>query len=45
MLRDADRLEDERRGIVSVFEGPAPEVKSLASVDIEAEIVRKTVKT
>ncbi|MCF3948420.1 AAA family ATPase [Acidiphilium sp. AL] len=45
VLRDTDGLEDERRGIVSVFEGPAPEVKSLASAEIEAEIVRKTVKT
>jgi hypothetical protein len=45
VLRDTDGLEDERRGIVSVFEGPAPEVKSLASAEIEAQIVRKTVKT
>jgi hypothetical protein len=45
VLRDTDGLEDERRGIVSVFEGPAPEVKSLASAEIEAETVRKTVKT
>jgi hypothetical protein len=45
VLRDTDGLEDERRGIVSVFEGPAPEVKSLASTENEAEIVRKTVKT
>jgi superfamily I DNA/RNA helicase len=45
VLRDTDGLEDERRGIVSVFEGPAPEVESLASIEIEAEIVRKTVKT
>lgn len=44
VLRDTDGLEDERRGIVSVFEGPAPEVKSLASVAIEAETVRNTVK-
>ena len=45
VLRDTDGLEDERRGIISVFEGPAPEVKSLASIEIEAEIVRKTVST
>ncbi|HQT65700.1 MAG TPA: UvrD-helicase domain-containing protein [Acidocella sp.] len=44
VLRDTDGLEDERRGIVSVFEGPAPEVKSLASAEIEAEIVRQTIK-
>lgn len=45
VLRDTDGLEDERRGIVSVFEGPALEVHSLASSEIEAETVRKTVKT
>ncbi|OYV48232.1 MAG: DNA helicase, partial [Acidocella sp. 20-58-15] len=45
VLRDTDGLEDERRGIVSVFEGPAPEVKSLASAEIEGETVRKTVST
>ena len=45
VLRDTDGLEDERRGIVSVFEGPAPEVKSLTSAEIEAETVRKTVST
>ena len=27
VLRDTDGLEDERRGIISVFDGPAPEVK------------------
>ena len=32
VLRDTDGLEDERRGIISVFDGPAPEVKSLATV-------------
>ena len=31
VLRDTDGLEDERRGIISVFDGPAPEVKSLAT--------------
>jgi hypothetical protein len=44
VLRDADGLEDERRGIVSVFDGPAPQVKSLASVAAEADTVRKTVE-
>jgi hypothetical protein len=34
VLRDTDGLEDERRGIVSVFDGPPPEVKSLATVEM-----------
>ncbi len=45
VLRDTDGLEDERRGVVSVFDGPAPEVKSLATLAIEADLVRKTVET
>ncbi len=45
ILRDADGLEDERRGVVSVFDGPAPEVKSATTSAEEAEIVRKTVAT
>jgi superfamily I DNA/RNA helicase len=45
VLRDTDGLEDERRGIISVFHGPAPEVKSLASVASEAEVVRQAVAT
>ncbi|OUI96686.1 DNA helicase [Acetobacter indonesiensis] len=45
VLRDTDGLEDERRGIISVFDGPAPEVKSLADVAAEAAMVRQTVKT
>ena len=44
MLRDTDGLEDERRGIISVFDGPAPEVKSLADVAAEALTVRQTVE-
>jgi hypothetical protein len=44
-LRDTDGLEDERRGIVSVFDGPAPEVKSLDTIAAEADAVRKTVET
>lgn len=43
VLRDADGAEDERRGIVSVFDGPLPEVKSLGTVAAEAETVRDTV--
>ena len=45
VLRDTDGLEDERRGIISVFDGPPPEVKSLDSVAAEADAVRKTVET
>ncbi|MGL4964041.1 MAG: UvrD-helicase domain-containing protein [Inquilinus sp.] len=45
VLRDTDGLEDERRGIISVFDGPAPEVKSLADVAAEAAAVRQAVET
>ena len=45
VLRDIDGLEDERRGIVSVFDGPPPEIRSLDSVAAEADAVRKTVET
>lgn len=44
VLRDTDGLEDERRGIISVFDGPAPEVVSLADLAAEAETVRRTVE-
>jgi hypothetical protein len=45
VLRDTDGLEDERRGIISVFDGPAPEVKSVATCAAEAEVVRQAVGT
>jgi hypothetical protein len=45
VLRDTDGLEDERRGVISVFDGPAPEVKSLATIAAEADAVRQTVET
>jgi hypothetical protein len=45
VLRDTDGLEDERRGIISVFDGPAPEVQSLADVAAEAATVRQNVET
>ena len=45
VLRDTDGLEDERRGIISVFDGPMPEVQSLADVAAEAATVRETVAT
>jgi hypothetical protein len=43
VLRDSDGMEDERRGIISVFDGPPPEVKSFASPAAEAEAVREAV--
>ncbi|MBR1125187.1 UvrD-helicase domain-containing protein [Bradyrhizobium lablabi] len=43
VLRDSDGLDDERRGIVSVFDGPPPEVESFPNVTAEAEAVRKAV--
>ncbi|MCU6453433.1 UvrD-helicase domain-containing protein [Sphingomonas sp. A2-49] len=39
VLRDVDGLEDERRGIVSVFDGPAPVVETFANADDEAAAV------
>jgi hypothetical protein len=45
VLRDSDGLEDERRGVISVFEGPVPEVKALASVAEETDMVRHAVET
>ncbi len=44
VLRDTDGLEDERRGIVSVFDGPAPEVQSFSDISAEAAAVRETVE-
>jgi hypothetical protein len=44
ILRDTDGLEDERRGIISVFDGPAPEVKSLPTVTAEADAVHQAVE-
>lgn len=43
VLRDTDGLEDERRGIISVFDGPAPEVKTFATTEDECVGVRRTV--
>lgn len=43
VLRDTDGLEDERRGIISVFDGPAPVVQSLSTLAAEADLVRETV--
>ena len=44
VLRDTDGLEDERRGIISVFDGPAPVVKEVADIAAEADTVRHAIK-
>lgn len=43
VLRDVDGLEDERRGIVSVFDGPPPQIETFASDADEATVVRETI--
>ncbi|MEJ7776852.1 MAG: UvrD-helicase domain-containing protein [Sphingomicrobium sp.] len=45
VLRDVDGTEDERRGIVSVFEGPEPEVRIVGSLDEEKRTVGEVVQT
>lgn len=44
VLHDSDGLDDERRGIISVFDGPPPEVKSFATIAAEAEAIRQVVE-
>ncbi len=44
ILRDTDGLEDERRGIVSVFAGPSPEVRTFDSAGAEDAAVRDTIE-
>lgn len=44
VLRDSDGLDDERRGIISVFDGPPPEVKSFATIAAEAEAIRQVIE-
>jgi len=39
VLRDVDGLEDERRGVVSVFDGPPPQIDTFATADDEASAV------
>jgi hypothetical protein len=43
ILREVDGIEDERRGIVSVFDGPAPLVEVCENADAERVAVRATV--
>ncbi|NZD63060.1 UvrD-helicase domain-containing protein [Rhizobium sp. WYCCWR 11290] len=45
ILRDTDGLEDERRGIVSVFSGPPPEIRTFENERGEADSVRATIGT
>jgi hypothetical protein len=42
-LRDVDGLEDERRGIISVFNGPHPQVETFGSIEDEAGAIRQVV--
>lgn len=44
VLRDVDGVEDERRGIVSVFEGPLPLVQTFSSIEAEAANLRERVE-
>jgi len=44
VLRDSDGLDDERRGIISVFDGPPPEVRSFATIAAEAEAIRQAIE-
>ncbi len=39
VLRDVDGLEDERRGVVSVFDGPPPRIEIADTIEAEAKIV------
>lgn len=43
VLRDVDGLEDERRGIVSVFDGPAPIIETFSTAADEAAAVGSAV--
>jgi len=43
VVRDVDGTEDERRGIVSVFDGPPPQVETFASAAEETESVGRVV--
>ena len=43
VLREVDGIEDERRSIVSVFDGPAPLVEVCENADAERTTVRATV--
>lgn len=44
LVRDVDGLEQDRSGTVSVFNGPEPEVKKAASIDIETREVARWIE-
>lgn len=44
VLRDVDGLEDERKGIVSVFDGPAPQIVTFATESEEAAAIKATIE-
>lgn len=43
VLRDVDGTEDERKGVVSVFDGPAPRIEEYGTDQEEAAAVRATI--
>ena len=44
VLRDVDGIEDERRGVVSLFEGPVPAVETFDTVSGEGNAVRNAIR-
>lgn len=44
-LRDVDGIEDERRGTISVFEGPRPQIEVCRSAEDEARLVSNFLKS
>ena len=45
VLRDVDGLQDERTGIVSVFDGPAPAVQTFDTVEAEVAAVERVLRS
>ena len=45
VLRDVDGLQDERSGIVSVFDGPAPDVQTFDTVEAEVAAVNRVLRS
>jgi len=43
ILRDVDGLEDERRGIVSVFDGPPPDLQTFSTAEEESKAIGESV--
>ena len=44
VLRDVDGIEDERRGVVSLFEGPVPAVETFDTISSEGNAVRNAIR-